>query len=77
MAGYSTGPGLIYIAYYAHPSTVYAFSVWPWLGGGILYAIGAILYAVKFPEKVFPGKFDIWGNSHQLFHAFVLAAAFL
>ena len=77
VAGYSTAPGVLYLVYYADPSTVYEFSVWVWLGGGILYAIGAILYAMKFPEKHFPGKFDIWGNSHQLFHLFVLAAAFL
>ena len=55
---------MIYLKHFADPESVYTFSVWPWLGGGILYAIGAILYALKFPERRFPGKFDIYGNSH-------------
>ena len=51
---------MIYLKHFADPESVYTFSVWPWLGGGILYAIGAILYALKFPERRFPGKFDIF-----------------
>jgi adiponectin receptor len=42
---------------------------------GILYIFGAFLYAVRWPERSFPGTFDIWGSSHQLFHMFVLLAA--
>ena len=51
--------------------------MWPWLGGGILYGIGAVLYALRFPERYFKRTFDIFGSSHQLFHFFILAAAFL
>jgi adiponectin receptor len=25
-----------------------------------LYITGAIIYAVRIPERFFPGKFDIW-----------------
>ncbi|XP_060582534.1 adiponectin receptor protein-like [Ruditapes philippinarum] len=42
-----------------------------------LYITGAIIYAVRIPERFFPGKFDIWFQSHQIFHVFVLAAAFV
>eukprot|EP00123_Amoebidium_parasiticum_P015408 comp22955_c0_seq1/m.36435 comp22955_c0_seq1/g.36435 ORF comp22955_c0_seq1/g.36435 comp22955_c0_seq1/m.36435 type:complete len:314 (-) comp22955_c0_seq1:153-1094(-) len=42
----------------------------------LLYACGAVAYMTKFPESVFPGKFDIWLSSHQLWHTFVLLAAF-
>ncbi|EFO22180.1 adiponectin receptor 1b [Loa loa] len=42
---------------------------------GILYITGAVLYATRTPEKCFPGKFDLWLQSHQLFHMFVVAAA--
>lgn len=42
---------------------------------GALYIIGAGLYAARFPERVRPGKFDIWGSSHQLFHILVVLAA--
>ncbi len=44
---------------------------------GALYIIGAYLYAARIPEKWFPGKFDIWFQSHQIFHVFVVAAAFV
>ncbi|KAL6910122.1 mPR-like GPCR protein [Trichoderma evansii] len=42
---------------------------------GLLYIFGAVLYAARFPERVYPGAFDIWGSSHQIFHMFVLFAA--
>lgn len=43
--------------------------------GGIFYITGAVLYGVRFPEKYAPGKYDIWGHSHQLFHVLVVVAA--
>ncbi|SCU80920.1 LADA_0B10220g1_1 [Lachancea dasiensis] len=42
---------------------------------GVFYISGAILYGIRFPERLAPGKFDIWGNSHQLFHLLVVVAA--
>ncbi|CAG8649918.1 1805_t:CDS:2, partial [Racocetra persica] len=42
---------------------------------GILYIAGALVYGTRIPEKWYPGKFDIYGSSHQIFHLFVLAAA--
>lgn len=42
---------------------------------GLLYIIGAMLYALRVPERFFPGKFDIWLHSHQIFHVFVLGGA--
>ncbi|EDW85038.1 uncharacterized protein Dwil_GK14433, isoform A [Drosophila willistoni] len=44
---------------------------------GLLYITGALLYALRVPERWFPGKFDIWFQSHQLFHVLVIAAAFV
>lgn len=32
-------------------------------------------YQARWPERSFPGSFDIWGSSHQIFHMFVLLAA--
>jgi len=43
----------------------------------VLYITGACLYAARIPERFFPGKFDIWFQSHQLFHVFVVAAAYV
>nr|XP_045592482.1 adiponectin receptor protein-like isoform X2 [Procambarus clarkii] len=44
---------------------------------GALYVIGALLYAVRVPERFFPGKCDLWFQSHQIFHILVIAAAFV
>jgi adiponectin receptor len=42
---------------------------------GVLYIVGATIYALRIPERFAPGNFDILGSSHQIFHGFVLAAA--
>ncbi|KAK4878438.1 hypothetical protein RN001_010944 [Aquatica leii] len=44
---------------------------------GVLYIVGAVMYALRIPERFCPGKFDIWLHSHQIFHVFVLGAAFV
>uniref|UniRef100_A0A8C5P1S0 Adiponectin receptor 1 n=1 Tax=Jaculus jaculus TaxID=51337 RepID=A0A8C5P1S0_JACJA len=43
----------------------------------VMYITGAGLYAARIPERFFPGKFDIWFQSHQIFHVLVVAAAFI
>ncbi|ORX78535.1 HlyIII-domain-containing protein [Anaeromyces robustus] len=45
--------------------------------GSILYAIGLFLYAKRLPEKLYPGAFDVWGHSHQIFHSLILIASIL
>ena len=77
IAGYSCAPALIHMGYFSAPDQVFKFAVWPWLVGGILYGIGAIIYALRFPERYFKRTFDIFGSSHNLFHFFILAAALL
>ncbi|XP_044742988.1 adiponectin receptor protein [Chrysoperla carnea] len=44
---------------------------------GCLYILGALFYALRVPERFFPGKCDIWFQSHQIFHILVIAAAFV
>jgi len=44
---------------------------------GFLYITGALFYAFRIPERFFPGKVDIWFHSHQIFHCFVIAGAFV
>jgi len=44
------------------------------LQGGF-YISGACIYALRYPERLSPGTFDIYGNSHQLFHCLVVMAA--
>jgi len=42
---------------------------------GTLYIAGAALYAARIPEKWYPGQYDVWGSSHQIFHVLVVLAA--
>ncbi|KAM7539673.1 hypothetical protein Aperf_G00000033080 [Anoplocephala perfoliata] len=42
---------------------------------GVLYISGALLYALRIPERCLSGYCDIWFQSHQIFHVFVVAAA--
>ncbi len=51
------------------------YALWGMLLMGCLYICGACFYISRIPERFFPGKFDIWVNSHQVFHVFVLLAA--
>jgi adiponectin receptor len=38
---------------------------------------GVSVFVCRFPERLSPGTFDIWGHSHQLWHTFaVLGGAF-
>lgn len=48
-----------------------------WVLGGATYIFGAVVYARKYPEAKYPGKFDHCGQSHNLWHCFVVAAAFI
>ncbi|XP_010274409.1 PREDICTED: heptahelical transmembrane protein 4-like [Nelumbo nucifera] len=43
---------------------------------GVFYGIGAVVYVTRIPERWNPGKFDIAGHSHQLFHILVVAGAY-
>ncbi|KAF7130594.1 hypothetical protein RHSIM_Rhsim10G0126800 [Rhododendron simsii] len=43
---------------------------------GLFYGIGALIYAMRIPERWMPGKFDIAGQSHHIFHVLVVAGAF-
>ncbi|ORX58310.1 HlyIII-domain-containing protein [Hesseltinella vesiculosa] len=35
------------------------------------YAFGTLFYGFQFPERFWPGKFDHFGHSHQVWHLFV------
>lgn len=43
---------------------------------GAFYGLGVLVYATRIPERWMPGKFDIAGHSHQLFHVLVVAGAY-
>jgi adiponectin receptor len=41
----------------------------------LFYGLGTIIYVTRIPESLYPGQFDYWFSSHQLWHIFVLAAS--
>ncbi|PKU86597.1 heptahelical transmembrane protein 4-like [Dendrobium catenatum] len=43
---------------------------------GMFYLVGVVVYAARVPERWLPGKFDLAGHSHQLFHVLVVAGAY-
>ncbi|XP_021822571.1 heptahelical transmembrane protein 2-like isoform X4 [Prunus avium] len=45
------------------------------LAMAIFYASGAAFYVSRIPERWKPGKFDLAGHSHQIFHVFVVLGA--
>jgi len=44
---------------------------------GAVYLGGAAIYACRIPERWYPGRFDIVGHSHQLWHTAVVLAAYV
>jgi len=60
---------------YGFPHTRQAFALGWLLNGVAFYLLGAMVYIFDFPERWFAkGRFDIYGNSHQIMHVCVLAA---
>jgi adiponectin receptor len=75
IAGYSTVPGLIHLNFYMEPKYLYALDFNGIAIGGAIYAGGAVLDALRFPERFFKGYFDNLGNSHNIFHVCCLIGA--
>ncbi|KAF3153747.1 hypothetical protein TWF751_004087 [Orbilia oligospora] len=44
-----------------------------YLAEGISLLVGVSLFVGRMPERFWPGNFDVWGHSHQLFHTFAVA----
>ncbi|GAB2232598.1 hypothetical protein Droror1_Dr00011639 [Drosera rotundifolia] len=42
---------------------------------GFFYLVGAAFYVSRIPERFKPGRFDIAGQSHQIFHVLVVMGA--
>lgn len=43
----------------------------------LTYVVGLLFYAFHFPECCAPGKFDIWGASHNMWHLCIVGAIIL
>jgi adiponectin receptor len=40
----------------------------------VMWLVSFVIYALQFPEKRFPGMFDYLGNSHNIFHFWIVAS---
>lgn len=58
---------------YRHAAHAYA--MWGIVIMAAIYIGGGTLYAFRIPERFWPGRFDVWASSHQLFHVCVVTAA--
>lgn len=45
--------------------------------GGLIYILGAMIYILRMPERWSPGRFDLCGASHQIFHIMVVTASLM
>src|SRR5262249_25547542 len=43
-----------------------------YMGEALALVVGVTLFVGRLPERFWPGAFDIWGHSHQLFHSFAV-----
>ncbi|KAJ5759046.1 hemolysin-III channel protein Izh2 [Penicillium odoratum] len=76
--------GLSGIAPLVHGVAVFGFSQMMrqsgapfYIAEGVLLGLGAVVYTARVPESFGPGKFDIFGSSHQIFHVLVVLATVL
>eukprot|EP00352_Strombidinopsis_acuminata_P008938 CAMPEP_0176376218 /NCGR_PEP_ID=MMETSP0126-20121128/28032_1 /TAXON_ID=141414 ORGANISM="Strombidinopsis acuminatum, Strain SPMC142" /NCGR_SAMPLE_ID=MMETSP0126 /ASSEMBLY_ACC=CAM_ASM_000229 /LENGTH=129 /DNA_ID=CAMNT_0017737563 /DNA_START=980 /DNA_END=1372 /DNA_ORIENTATION=- len=73
--GFSAIIPMIHMKYMVDPAHYVAINLDNIFLGGFFYVLGATMYAFRLPERFFPGKFDICGQSHHIFHTFVVIAA--
>ena len=75
LLGISAGIALVHIDQF--PDSIGTFegklSIRNYYIGGLCYIVGAVIYILRVPERFKPGIFDYIGNSHNIFHLFVLA----
>jgi adiponectin receptor len=75
LLGLSAGFPFIYIEYAPKDQQQFInqkWELWPWLGGGLVYIFGAIIYGLRIPERWYPKKFDLCGSSHNFHHMMVV-----
>lgn len=78
----STAPvvHLVVLSFYSHVENDYlelGTCIYYLLAMASCYLIGALLYGLRIPERFYPQVFDIWFNSHTIWHVCVFSGAFL
>lgn len=70
----SAFPGFYYF-FFRDANYIPDMNVFHWLLGGVFYVAGAVIYAMRIPERWYPNKFDFCGMSHNIWHFMVIIAA--
>jgi len=71
------GSGLMFFMFMPMDPYITYHESWVYALGGYIYIQGAVIYIIRCPERCAPGKFDLCGASHQIFHFFVVSASIL
>ncbi|KAK0524301.1 inc metabolism membrane protein [Tilletia horrida] len=64
-------------AAYEHGLSKTASFVMPIVPSLLAYVFGIFIYALEIPERFAPGRFDIFGHAHQIWHASIIVAILL
>jgi adiponectin receptor len=56
------------------PNTLFFYA--PIIKSLLGYIVGVVVYANRWPEKWWPGMFDTWCSSHQLWHVAILVGIY-
>lgn len=75
LVGLTSGLPGIHAAFFRDQFITPPMNVYLWALGGAVYISGAFIYALRFPERYFTGRFSYFGNSHNIWHWFVLSGA--
>ena len=77
LAGLSVVPGVAYMIFFMEDKYLKTFPAGLFVACGFFYLFGAFLFAKRWPEKQYVGKFDLCGNSHNIFHVCCVVGAYL
>ena len=77
LAGYSSSPGFLHMWLFIDPKFLPVVPIWTFVVAGLLAALGGVVYSLKVPERFYPKRFDLVGNSHNLFHCMTALAALM
>ena len=69
-------PGLYYLYVNGSGKLPTNSAMWYLLSMIIQYVLGAFIYVTRVPERFWPGKFDLFLQSHQIWHVLVVSASF-
>ncbi|KAE8212504.1 hypothetical protein CF327_g3870 [Tilletia walkeri] len=61
-------------AAYEHGLSKTASFVLPIVPSLLAYILGIVIYALEIPERWAPGRFDIFGHAHQIWHSLIIVA---